>query len=323
MPNALFFIHALTDLHPGSGSDLGAVDLPIQRERHTQWPTISGSAIKGVVRDSIREKLAVSNKLSLEDADKQPVICELFGPPPLDDANDNAGALAFTDARILAFPVRSLRGTYALITCPSVLRRFLRDARLVDPGVDLNIPPIAAKTAKLASDTVQITRNNTSSVVLEEFRFISATDAGLLQIVKSIANGNDDLEKELSIRLALIHDEDFTYFVRYATTVSTRIRLDYKTKTVADKALFSIETLPPETVLYSVVLAGRSRHQNRSKASGVLASFTSHLGPGACVLQIGADETTGKGLCRVSLVSALSKWPRVQMAAGEKEAPNA
>ena len=32
---ALLFIHALTGLHPGSGTALGVVDLPVQRERHT------------------------------------------------------------------------------------------------------------------------------------------------------------------------------------------------------------------------------------------------------------------------------------------------
>src|SRR5437879_572508 len=35
---ALLGIHALTSLHPGSGTALGTVDLPIQRERHTHWP---------------------------------------------------------------------------------------------------------------------------------------------------------------------------------------------------------------------------------------------------------------------------------------------
>ena len=34
---ALLFLHAQTSLHPGSGTALGVVDLPVQRERHTQW----------------------------------------------------------------------------------------------------------------------------------------------------------------------------------------------------------------------------------------------------------------------------------------------
>lgn len=46
----LLFVHALTGLHPGSGTALGVVDLPVQRERHTDWPLIPGSSLKGVMR---------------------------------------------------------------------------------------------------------------------------------------------------------------------------------------------------------------------------------------------------------------------------------
>lgn len=57
---AMLFLHAQTSLHPGSGTALGVVDLPIQRERHTQWPLIPGSALKGILRDKCREKRGIS-----------------------------------------------------------------------------------------------------------------------------------------------------------------------------------------------------------------------------------------------------------------------
>ena len=54
MPDSAFlFIHAITSVHPGSGTALGHVDLPIQRERHTDWPMIPGSSLKGVLRDAL------------------------------------------------------------------------------------------------------------------------------------------------------------------------------------------------------------------------------------------------------------------------------
>ena len=31
-------LHALTGVHWGAGASIGTIDLPIQRERHTQWP---------------------------------------------------------------------------------------------------------------------------------------------------------------------------------------------------------------------------------------------------------------------------------------------
>ena len=38
-------------LHAGSGSDLGIVDLPIQREKHTDYPKIEASGLKGSIRE--------------------------------------------------------------------------------------------------------------------------------------------------------------------------------------------------------------------------------------------------------------------------------
>ena len=46
-----FFIRTITPLHAGTGQDLGIVDLPIQRERHTSYPKIEGSGLKGAIRE--------------------------------------------------------------------------------------------------------------------------------------------------------------------------------------------------------------------------------------------------------------------------------
>ncbi len=94
----------------------------------------------------------------------------------------------------------------------------------------------------------------------------------------------------------LLSDDDFTHFARHATEVSARIGLNYESKTVKGGALFYQEFLPPETVLYSVVLANASRARNGGgkDAAGVLRFLTEHI-PG--LLQVGGDETTGKGYC--------------------------
>src|SRR5262249_6039747 len=129
----LLFLHAQTALHPGSGTALGTVDLPVQRERHTHWPTIPGSALKGILRDRCREKARErhdgSRKRANED-DRELVAA--FGPGKIEagESNSHAGALSVTDARILAFPVRSLRGVFAWVTCAGVLDRLRRDLKL-------------------------------------------------------------------------------------------------------------------------------------------------------------------------------------------------
>ena len=51
-----FFIKVITPLHAGSGSDLGVVDLPIQREAHTAFPKIEGSSLKGAIRSDFADR---------------------------------------------------------------------------------------------------------------------------------------------------------------------------------------------------------------------------------------------------------------------------
>src|SRR5262249_31435881 len=131
----LLFLHAQTSLHPGSGTALGTVDLPVQRERHTQWPTIPRSALKGILRDRCRaiaaagyshdgadvgEKERGSRRRKANEDETSPLVA-VFGPGAVDRETAHAGAVSLTDARLLAFPVRSLRGVFAWVTCPAVL----------------------------------------------------------------------------------------------------------------------------------------------------------------------------------------------------------
>src|SRR5437764_10809451 len=87
----LLFLHAQTALHPGSGTALGTVDLPVQRERHTQWPTIPGSALKGILRDACRERVKNKNGKGRDEADEDPEVVIAFGPPTV-RAEKHAGA---------------------------------------------------------------------------------------------------------------------------------------------------------------------------------------------------------------------------------------
>ncbi len=46
----LVFYRNETPLHMGTGTELGVVDLPIQREKHTGFPKGEASSIKGTFR---------------------------------------------------------------------------------------------------------------------------------------------------------------------------------------------------------------------------------------------------------------------------------
>ena len=281
---ALLFIHALTGLHPGSGTALGVVDLPVQRERHTDWPIIPGSSLKGVMR----AECARDNR-----GDKD--VLAVFGPET-GAASDHAGAVAFSDARILAFPVRSLTGVFAWVTCPDVLNRLKRDLALIGGG----FPPVPAvgkdKTA-CAEDSPLIAHDG--RLMLEEFEFLRDGDAReVADWIASRAVEDTGTQERLRAHLAILHNDDFTHFVRNATEVVARVGLDYERKTVRKGALFYEEYLPAETLFYSLALCSASRRPNSelSTATDILQWLSKNAPK---TLQIGGGETVGKGFCAV------------------------
>ncbi len=322
----LLGLHALTALHPGAGAALGTVDLPVQRERHTHWPNIAGSALKGILRDACREDIARRDDLghleryddnkekdkpedragrrkgsSRRDlADATLLLTELFGPPT-GGSGEFAGAVSVTDARLLAFPVRSLKGVFAWITCPAVLERLQRDLALLgEAGPTLPQEPQDEQAIVCAGGCVCAVNG---SLVLEEFDFKVATGDAKPAADWAAANVLPDTPAYAATRrrfagqLVVLSNNDFTHFARHATEVTARIGLNYDTKTVKDGALFYQEFLPAETLFYSVVLVNAARTRTGgADAAALLQSLGGYLGK-IPVLQVGGDETTGKGFC--------------------------
>lgn len=54
------FFRTETPLHAGSGSDLGHIDLPIQREKHTDLPNIQSSSLKGAFRQNLEQNVTTN-----------------------------------------------------------------------------------------------------------------------------------------------------------------------------------------------------------------------------------------------------------------------
>jgi len=341
-----FFIHVITPLHAGSGSDLGIVDLPIQRERHTGFPKIEGSGLKGSIREAFEEQSIIENKkhklISSESIERlksifgdvidkewkikvrengkeiektkkdnegnelirfNEAISLSFGPE--NAGNDNfAGALGFTDARILLFPVKSMKGVFACITCPSVLKRFKKDLKLCNKN-DIN---------SLHLENIKIDSGNCigsnrdfigykENVILEEYTFkIQGNDN------KDIANYLSEKSgiNEINDRLVILNDEDFKDFVNLSTEVITRTKIDNETGTVKPGALFTEEYLPAETIMYSLALAspifnkekGIFKQNGRSEEELVMDFFRNGIPK---VMQIGGNATIGKGIVKIKI----------------------
>ncbi len=305
------FIIAETPLHPGSGGELGIVDLPIQRERHTNFPKIEGSGIKGCIREafenSIKEIEINSRKVKVNDKN---LISLVFGP---EDGGAHAGSIAFTDARILLFPVKSLKGIFAWITCPQVIERFKEDLRIA--GYDLKDFPSEIQPNTIPQNS---TITISSKVILEEFTYEVKDDGNTGKLAKWLAEkifpkkDSNDVYKywreKLEKDLVVLSDDDFREFVTNSTEVIARTVIDSTTGTAGN--LWHEEYLPQDTILYSIAMASPIRVEKDDKkgifksenseeeAKKVIEFFTKGIPE---IIQIGGNQTIGKGIVRIQI----------------------
>jgi CRISPR-associated protein Cmr4 len=241
---ALLTFYAETPIHMGSGQSVSYVDLPIQRERHTSFPVLWASGIKGVIRNLA---LRVWN-----DKDK---VNTIFGPDP-EDASDFASCISITDAKILLYPVRSVKGVFAWITCPFVLKRFKEDLKAIGFKVndqEMQIPETSDNKVIIANGNLIIQEKNI--VALEEFLFEPEVKDDAKNLAKKLKEfiPTNDLTNGLENHLAIVSDNVFKDFVNYAVEIRTRIRIDQAKGTVKEGALFSEELVPSESVFNSLV----------------------------------------------------------------------
>lgn len=292
---ALLLLTSETPLHACAGQSVDGIDLPIQREVHTNWPCVYGSAVKGALRAHAEQRVA----------EKSTAITDLFGPDhggAQERDTSHAGALLVGDATLLALPVRSLQSSFKWVTCPQALKRFARTAERL--GLALTLPAIA----QLAPD--KALGQGDAKLFLEEFRFEQRQDAcidALAKVLAPLSGGALD-EATLVQRLVVVDDDIFSFLARNATSVQPHIAIDSTTKTVKDGALWFEETLPPETLLYVPLTATASRRKGSElTAAQVLAQFEQLLPAGKNWLQLGGNETTGMGWCRVGIERATAE----------------
>lgn len=120
----VYWLHTLSPTHVGTGRGVGYIDLPIHRDKVTNWPLIPGSAVKGVWAD----RYGATDEARAKETDIGRKLRLAFGRAS--DDGSNAGALIPTDARLVCLPIRSFQGTFAWCTSPLALEMLRRDLRL-------------------------------------------------------------------------------------------------------------------------------------------------------------------------------------------------
>ena len=322
------FLIVETSLHAGSGSDLGIVDLPIQREKHTGYPKVEASGIKGAIREVFRTQPNLKalqtdwDITSVKDPNYKEAINLTFGPDTTNQSNLHAGALGFTDARLLLFPVKSVSGVFGWITCPAVLERFKHDLSICCPSIDLNfalpaknqVPALPAEN-QVPDDDLIVSDNK---IVLEEYTF----EVQRTRECKSLANWiskncmpSDDVynywRKKVKNSLVVLSNEDFRDFVTLSTEVIARIKINQDTGTVKNGNLWYEEYLPSDSILYSLALTTpifqednnkkgifKSKHQSKEESERVMKFFEAGL---PSIIQLGGNATIGKGIVRTKI----------------------
>ncbi|NJE10067.1 type III-B CRISPR module RAMP protein Cmr4 [Thermococcus sp. MAR1] len=284
-------LYSVTPIHPGSGSEISVIDLPIQRERHTGFPVVWGQSLKGALRSAFPGE------------DNDPVKISIFGPPT-DRAHEHSGAISVGDAKVLLFPVRSVKGLFAYVTSPFVLKRFAEDlerAGLIEKSqIDLRVED--GKAIVLEKDHFNVIHGS-EKVILEDV----SLNVEEKQIPKAVLDNIKKLipRSDLTKRLVIVSDDLFTMFVKTGTEIVTRIRINPNTGTVDEGALWYEEFLPADTLLYSIILVNDPRKKidngkNALNASKLAENLKSKL---SGFIQLGGDETVGKGFVKISWVT--------------------
>ena len=336
--SVMLYLYVETSLHAGSGSSIGIIDLPIQRERVTQFPLVQASGLKGKLRaeayawdqfvmqrDALfaaeltrlkqdenwkqkddKEQTREAERRARKQAAKELGLEAVFGPES-DEADAHAGALSPGDARLLLFPVRSLVGVFAWTTCRTVLGRLQRDlaASGQSNSVTWTLDNLPDNGGAWTVDDKSVVANG--HVVLEEFSFKATAHADVGTIASWLAQNalpqTDDYKyfrEELQTRLVILPEDDFRDFTQFATEVVTRIRIDQEKRTVAEGALWTEEHLPSDTVLYAPLHASRPRTTNGpSHWKDADDVLTFVRNLHLDRIQLGGDETVGRGIVKL------------------------
>jgi CRISPR-associated protein Cmr4 len=274
--------YAVSPIHAGSGASTSAVDLPIQRERHTNRPHIQASGVKGAFRAHFRNFVDQKN-------DKQ-LINLVFGSDKQDNwTNESSlpGAMSVADARLLAFPMRSNIAPFAWVTCPSVLKRLKTDLKYINLGEGMTIH----KQDIQGDNAIWIGKGESEKqIVLED----------------AVVNVTEEIE------------DDFFKNTFSDTEIQTNIKIDSETGTAKDGALRYQEFLPADSVLYAIVhYSGRNASEIKDDKQSELKKLIEEMQAEKIksfvedtikdFIQIGGDETLGKGICKLEWISGGAK----------------
>lgn len=300
------FLYCVSPVHMGTGTAVGGlIDNPIQRERHTEYPMMAGSGIKGAIRHDYWAQGEANRSL----------LNRMFGPDQ--SAAEHAGAVSFGDGQLLAFPVRCAKAGFVYATSPLLLARLKRSVTLTGIQAEWTIPNLESGHCRLRNPDL-LTEDK---LALEAYELEGQLDAdnSLGVIADWLAHcalpesaDYDYFREKLKTDLVLLSDDELHYFVVNSTVVEPHVKIDDISGTADGGALFYTENLPPESLLFAVLMASQERYkrgdssENRLDASQIMNTLVNGNENWQALqnrmVQFGGDATTGRGQIVCSIV---------------------
>ncbi len=302
----IVFLYCVSPVHMGTGTAVGGlIDNPIQRERHTDYPMMAGSGIKGAIRHDYWAQGEVNRSL----------LGRLFGPDQ--SAAEHAGAVSFGDGQLIAFPVRCAKAGFVYATSPLLLARLKRSLALTNIEADWTIPSVGSGACRLQNPGLL----TSDKLALEAYELDGKLDAdGSIGVIAEWLSQHalpstadyDYFRDKVKTDLVVLSDDELHYFVVNSTVVEPHVKIDDVSGTADGGALFYTENLPPESLLFTVLMASQERYKrgdssdNRLSANQVVETLVSgnkHWKPlQNRMVQFGGDATTGRGQIVCSIV---------------------
>ncbi|HEX7185877.1 MAG TPA: type III-B CRISPR module RAMP protein Cmr4 [Thermoanaerobaculia bacterium] len=287
-------LYTETPLHCGAEGGTGYVDLPIQRERHTHYPVIPGSTVKGVLRDELAGGLTGEQ------------IDAVFGKEVADGKSTIPGSVSFGDGVLVAFPIRSSGAPFHWVTCPFVLERVYRalgvQQKVQSPGAGQAWAKEGGKDSHVLLEEIRLTRVADAAFFTDD---AGSPVSRLLDLLPEEEKGFGYTRSIFRDRLLIVSDKDFKELVETGTDVVARIKLTAlgTTTNIPDgehteiqgndrKGNMFVEELVPPEALFLASLRGDGRWTD-----ALVQALKARP-----VIRLGGDETVGRGVTHMSYV---------------------
>jgi len=278
-----FFLLALTPLHIGSARLVLGVDLPFIRDEYG-FPYIPGSSVKGALR-------AYFNLNDILDRKERIVV---FGSEP--ENVERAGAVIFTDYRLVAIPARLLLGVWGWITSYSLISAAF--------AVGGDVEGLSGGVEDPGKARLLCGKYSEREVVINEEYVLQLADpddeqACLIDRVYECPCLKDHVREYLRERpIIQVSDIIVRELVERSMLIVDRVGLNYKKK-IVERGPWSEEYVPQFTVFRGYFIKNSERIRGEREEEAV-RKFFEKLEKGFC-FTLGGKETVGKGVaCLIS-----------------------